>query len=172
MRKVKLYIATSLDAKIARKNGAIDWLPQLSDEDYGYKNFLSSIDTTLMGYKTYEICLSFGEWVYKDQKNYVFSRNPSKPCISEAELISSDPVEFVNQLKNQPGKDIWLIGGGEINTLLHDAGLIDEYIVAYIPLVLGEGVELLPNVKRQQNMKLTKHEVYPNGVVLLYLEKE
>jgi dihydrofolate reductase len=171
MRKIKLYIANSLDGKIARKDDRIDWLPSPTGDDYGYKEFYSSIDTTLMGYRTYEVCLKLGDWYYKNKTNYVFSRDPSKKIIPEARLVSENPVQFVKRLKESPGKDIWLIGGGEIITLLHDAGLIDEYIIAYIPLILGEGIELFPNVKNQENLKLVKHQVYPNGVVLLYLEK-
>ena len=127
MRKIKLYIATSLDGKIARPDGGLDWLPDPADdaykhEDYGYDELLSSVDTTLMGYKTYEVCLGFGDWAYKDQLTYVFSRNPERKMIPEAKLVTEDPVEFTRKLKQTAGKDIWLIGGGEIIRLLHDAG--------------------------------------------------
>ncbi|QMU28597.1 dihydrofolate reductase family protein [Adhaeribacter radiodurans] len=172
MRKLKLYIAASLDGKIARKDDSIDWLPDPNaGEDYGYEAFLAEIDTLVMGYKTYEICLKLGEWPYEGKKTYVFTRDLTKPHIPQVELINQNPVDFTKDLLQQSGKDIWLVGGGEINTLLHDAGLIDSYIIAFIPLILGEGIELLPQVQQQQNLKLTKHQVYDNGVVLLYLEK-
>jgi dihydrofolate reductase len=172
MRKVILYIATSLDGKIARKNGEIDWLPPLEDQDYGYETLLNSVDVTLMGYKTYEVCLGFGDWAYKDQITYVFSRYAEREMIPEAQLITEDPVKFVKQLKQTEGKDIWLIGGGEIIALLHDAGLIDEYILAYIPVILGEGIELFPGIKKQENLQLTKHKVYDNGVAMFYFCKQ
>jgi dihydrofolate reductase len=171
MRKIKLYIAASLDGKIARKDGAIDWLPDPTAEDYGYQPFYDSIDATLMGYKTYEFCLQFGEWPYTGKSTYVFSRNPAKAVLPEANLITQSPADFVRQLKQQKGKDIWLVGGGEIVTLLHDAGLIDEYILAFIPVILGEGIELFPGIKNQQNLRLTQHKVFSNGAVMLYLEK-
>jgi dihydrofolate reductase len=171
MRKVKLYIATSLDGKIARKDGTIDWLPDPTAEDYGYHQFYNSIDATLMGYKTYEICLQFGEWPYPGKFTYVFTRDSTKSVVPEANLITQHPVDFVRELRELEGKDIWLVGGGEIVTLLHDAGLIDEYILAYIPVILGEGIELFPGIKQQQNLQLTKHLVFSNGVVLLYLDK-
>ncbi|QNF34971.1 dihydrofolate reductase [Adhaeribacter swui] len=121
-RKVKLYIATSLDNKIARPDGAIDWLPGVDEgEDYGYQEFLETIDTLLMGYKTYEVCAGFGERPYPDKNTFVFTRDAYKPVIPEAELITQDPVSFVRELLTQDGKDIWLVGGGAINTLLHDA---------------------------------------------------
>jgi dihydrofolate reductase len=171
MRKVKLYIAASLDGKIARKNGAIDWLPDPTAEDYGYQQFYDSIGIALMGYKTYEICLQFGEWPYKGNSTYVFSRDASKTVLPEANLITQNPIDFVKQLREQDGKDIWLVGGGEIIALLHDAGLIDEYILALIPVILGEGIELFPGVKQQQNLRLTQHKVFSSGAVMLYLEK-
>ncbi|MFN7116315.1 MAG: dihydrofolate reductase family protein [Saprospiraceae bacterium] len=170
MRKVKLYIAASLDGKIARPDGSIDWLPDPSSEDYGYDAFYENVDAVVMGYKTYEVCLTFGEWYYKGRESYVFSRDPQKSVIPDAQLVTENPVEFVKRLKQQAGKDIWLVGGGAINTLLHDAGLIDEYILAFIPVLLGEGIELFPALKRQQNLQLTRHQAYGNGSVMLYLE--
>lgn len=171
MRKLILYIAASLDGKIARKNGAVDWLPDPSGEDYGYQELYDSIDTTLMGYKTYQTCLGFGEWHFKDKTNWVFSRNQSSPCISEARLVSEDPVKFVRELKKESGKAIWLVGGGQLITLLHDAGLIDEYIIAFVPLILGEGIALFPEVSQQQNLILQKQQVFKNGTIQLYLRK-
>jgi dihydrofolate reductase len=101
----------------------------------------------------------------------VFSRDASRSCVPEAQLVAEDPVAFVQNLKEGPGKDIWLVGGGEIVTLLHDAGLIDTYILALIPVILGDGIELFPGVKAQANLRLTEHRVFPNGAVMLYLEK-
>ncbi|MBK0402998.1 dihydrofolate reductase [Adhaeribacter sp. BT258] len=171
MRQLKLYIATSLDGKIARPNDAIDWLPPLEEYDYGYAEFMESVDAIVMGYKTYEVCIGLGEWPYKDKASCVFSRNPDRKLIPEAQLITQDPVEFIKQLKQTDGKAIWLLGGGEIIALLHDAGLIDAYILAYIPVILGEGIELFPGIKRQENLNLSKHQVYENGVTLFYFDK-
>ena len=101
----------------------------------------------------------------------MFSRDASKSCVPEAQLVAEDPVAFVRRLKEGPGKDLWLVGGGEIVTLLHDASLIDAYILAFIPVILGEGIELFPGVKAQVNLRLTEHRVFSNGAVMLYLEK-
>ena len=172
MRKLKLYIAASLDGKIARPNHEIDWLPPLEEYDYGYAEFMKGVDAIVMGYKTYEVCAGLGEWAYKDKTSYIFSRNSNRQLIPEAQLITEKPVEFVKNLKQTEGKDIWLLGGGEIITLLHDAGLIDEYILAFIPVILGEGIELFPGIKKQENLKLQRHQVYENGVALFYFGKE
>lgn len=168
MRKLKLYIATSLDGKIARKDGSIDWLPDPSTGDYGYPEFMKTVDTIIMGSKTYDVCVSFGEWPYPDKDTYVFSRSRDKKGINDVELVHQEPREFVLDLKKTKGSDIWLMGGGEIITLLHDAGLIDEYILAYIPVILGEGIELFPGIHQQVNLSLYHHQVYPDGVIMMY----
>lgn len=124
-----------------------------------------------MGYKTYEVCLGLGQWAYKDQLTYVFSRNAAREMIPEAQLVTEDPVTFVQNLKQTEGKAIWLIGGGKIIHLLHDAGLIDEYILAYVPVILGEGIELFPGIKKQQNLTLTRHKAFESGIVMLYYQK-
>lgn len=174
MRKVILYIATSIDGKIAGADHSLDWLPQPGEDDendYGYEEMYHSIDTVLMGHKTYEICNSFGEWPYKGKTAYIFTRNKDKKTIEQATLVNDDPAAFTKQLKSSAGKDIWLIGGGQINTLLHDAGLIDEYIITVIPHILGAGIELFPDIQREQKMELYKHRVYNNGLAMLYYRK-
>lgn len=173
MRKVKLYIAASFDGKIARPDGAIDWLPSPTAEDYGYDPFYNSIDTIVMGYATYEVCLSFdGKWPYNGKKSYVFTRSATKPILEVAERVTESPADFVRKLKEQEGGDIWLLGGGQINTLLHDAGLIDEYIIAYIPVLLGEGIELFPDIKKQVNLSITQHKVYDSGIAMFYFSQK
>ncbi len=173
MRKLKLYVATSLDGKIAGPNEELDWLPEPDDpkQDYGYYAFYESIDTTIMGYKTYKIGNSLGDWPYKDKTSFVFSRDANKQVIKEVTLINQNPVEFVKELKQKGGGDIWLVGGGEITKLLHDEGLIDEYLLTLIPVILGEGIELFPNIKLKQKLKLTSHKVYDDGVANMYYER-
>lgn len=173
MRKLKLYIATSIDGKIAGPNHELDWLPEPEDknEDFGYYDFYASIDTTIMGYKTYDICVGFGEWPYKDKTNFILSRNADRSIIKEAELITENPIEFVKELKQKEGKDIWLVGGGEIIKLFHNAGLIDEYIITHIPVILGKGIELFPNLELQQKLTLKESKAYSMGVVNLHYTK-
>ena len=170
MRKLILYLACSLDNKIARTDHSLDWLPEPeegSEEDYGYYTFYDSIDTLLMGYRTYEIPINHGEWPYIGKTSYVFSRS-NKPIIDAAVLVNEDPVTFTKELKNKNGIDIWLVGGGNLNQQLHDAGLIDEYIITFIPVILGEGVELLPNIKSEYKLVLKEQKTYPGGVVQMH----
>ena len=172
MRKLRLYIAQSLDGKIARKDDSIDWLPDINDEDYGYQEFYDSIDAVVMGYKTYEVCLKLGPWYYKDKRSYVFSRHADKEVIPEATLVTEDPVTFMRKMLQEEGKDIWLVGGGQIIKLMHDAGLIDEYIISTIPIVLGEGPELFPSVTKETPLVLTRQKAYSNGLILSYYDKK
>jgi len=111
MRKIKLFIACSLDGYIAKEDGSVNWLPENTDS--GYDQFYSSIDTVLMGQKTYEQILTFGKYPYKDKISYVFSRNPNQKKDENVEF-TSEVEEFTKKLVSSSGKDIWLVGGSEI----------------------------------------------------------
>lgn len=172
MGKLKLYIASSLDGKIARADHSLDWLPEPEnngkEEDYGYYEFYNPVGSLVMGYKTYEIAESFGDWPYKGKTSYIFSRDADKKVIADAQLITEDPVSFTSKLKKQEEKDIWLVGGGVINTLLHNAGLIDEYIITVIPVILGKGIELFPDIDKEQKLSLVNTKTYSDGLVSLH----
>jgi dihydrofolate reductase len=171
MRKVILYIAASLDSYIARENGDVDWL--FADQDYGYYDFLAGIEITLMGNETYKKMLSFGdEFHYKEQTNYVFTKN-TKPMEAEyVKFINGDIISFVNSLKNEEGKDIWLIGGGLINTIMLNAGIIDEMVLSIHPVILGKGIKLFEGEALETNFKLTDTKTFDSGLVQLYLSKK
>jgi dihydrofolate reductase len=126
MGKLRLYIAASLDGYIAGPNGEIDWLDAGGDLDYGYTDFYASIDTTLMGNSTYQLTLSVPEFPYPDKTNYVFTRKARPPDTEHARFVSGDIGGFVRSLKEEPGGDIWLVGGGQVNTVMLNEGLIDE----------------------------------------------
>jgi dihydrofolate reductase len=138
MRKIVLYIAASLDGYIARPDGNIDWLTDkkynIPDEDFGYSAFIDTIGTTLMGNSTYKAVLGMDmPFPYSDKKNYVFSRSEHADT-EYASFVKDNAVDFIEKLKEQPGKDIWLIGGGELNALVLNAGMLDEIILTYIPI--------------------------------------
>ncbi len=167
MRKIQLYIAASLDGYIARRDGSIDWLSivEKAGEDYGYSEFVKSIDTTLMGYQTYAQVLTFGEFPYNDKQNYVFSRQPRPAGDKPVSFVSEDPAAFVRRLKAQPGGGIWLIGGGQLNTILLNAGLIDEMILSIIPIVLGDGIPLFGAQPRETKWVLKGQKAFDSGLV-------
>jgi dihydrofolate reductase len=170
MPTLQLYIAASLDNYIARPDGSTDWLPTETGEDYGYDAFLEGVDTVVMGAKTYETILGFGiEWPYPQQKSYVFTRKTDRPADPNVRFISEDPCDFVRKLKAQPGKDIWLAGGGQINTLLLEAGLIDELILFIQPIVLGNGLPLFAGKVTDSSFEVKASKAYPSGMLQLNL---
>ncbi len=164
-RKLKLYIATSMDGYIAGPNGEIDWLDSAGNLDYGYHDFYSSIDTTVMGNSTYKLTLTVDEFPYADKANYVFTRSAPPPDTANARFVSRDIASFVKSLKGLPGKDIWLIGGGQINTVMLNAGLIDEMILTVFPLVLGDGIPLFAPGANLTRFRTTGCQSYETGLV-------
>lgn len=162
MRKVILYIASSIDGFIAGKNDDISWL--FTDADYGYSAFNESIDAVLSGRKTYDISADLGE-TFPGKTVYVFTRE-QRTDHNNIYFINSDIPDFVKQLKNQNGKNIWLLGGSEINTLLHNSKLIDEYIISIHPAVIGKGTPLF-NMADKDTLKLISSESFDSGLVQL-----
>jgi dihydrofolate reductase len=173
MRKIKLYLAISLDGYIARENGDIDWLEQFenSREDYGYKEFYKTIDVTIMGNKTYNQVLGFGEFPYKDKKNYVLTRRNDLEEAEFVKFINHDIIVFIKNLKTQNGNDIWLIGGAEVTELLHNNDLIDEYIIFIMPILIGRGIPLFTQNAKPSKFKLKFNKSYESGVIQLVYEK-
>jgi dihydrofolate reductase len=166
MRKIKLYIASSLDSYIASEGGGIDWL--FTNGDYGYAKFYDSIDTVLVGRKTYDQSLKFDEYPYKGKKVYVFTRRPNgKKNTQYVEFIDGDIPRFVSHLLQSVGKDIWLLGGGEIVSILLDANLVDEIILSIHPIILGKGVLLFSNIKKRVNLQLLESIPFESGLVQL-----
>lgn len=169
MRRIILYIAQSLDGKIARLNGDVDWLDQfngIENEDYGYAAFLETVDTTLMGNRTYEKILSFGiDFPYAGKENYVFTREKGKHDTEHVKFVGDDIAAFVSGIKQEQGKNIWLIGGSEINTLLFNADLIDEIYLFTMPITLGEGVPLFAGRVNEKQLKLTEVSTYASGII-------
>ncbi|NJL11939.1 MAG: dihydrofolate reductase [Microscillaceae bacterium] len=174
MRKVQLYIAATLDGYIARLNGQVDFLetipaPESAPADYGYADFYALTDTTLMGYETYKFIVESGHaFPYPDKQNFVFSRH-SRPASPDVEFVKGDALAFVQKLKAQEGQNIWLVGGGQINALLLNAGLIDEILLTLFPVVLGAGIPLFASNVKESFLSTQSVERYSNGVLALKL---
>jgi len=171
MRKLKLYIASSLNHKIAKKDGSIDWLnsiPNPDKLDYGYSEFYDSIDTTIMGFKTYKQIIDWGiDFPYPTKQNYVFTKNASRKNTRFVDFVSSNHIQFLHELKQQQGKDIWLIGGSQINSLLLNHNLIDEIRLFIMPIVLTDGIDVFDSVDVDKQLTLTQTKEYSSGVIEL-----
>ena len=174
MPRIKLYIATSLDGFIARENGSIDWLTKYENNpetDYGYSEFYASIGKVLMGRKTYEQVLGFGEWPYREKKSYVFTRQ-KEPIRREnnVEFVSEDIGEFVRQLKRNTEEDIWLVGGSQIIKVFFEENLVQDLIVFVVPIILGSGIPLFDHIGKEIGFRTGRVERYENGLVKLEYE--
>ena len=178
MRKIIVYIATSADGFIARKDGAVDWLdrPAPKGVDYGLEAFYKSIDTILYGRKTYDVAVKFvadGVQIPTDARvrNYVFSRRrPPKKVLPGFEFVKEPIKRFTKRLRAQKGKDIWMMGGGGIIASFLDEGEIDEFVISVIPVFIGEGIPLIAPSRRTVQLKLLSTKKYSDGVVKLHYQ--
>jgi dihydrofolate reductase len=171
VRRIVLYIAASLDGYIARADGSLDWLDAaaVAGEDYGYGEFLSTCDTLLVGGVTFRQLLGSGEYPYAGKRVYVFTRQGpvDVPEGAEVEFVDSDPAELARRLLDEPGDDIWLVGGSAVIQPVVDAGLVDEIILSVIPVVLGEGIHLFAHGTLEKRLELLDERSYPGGIVQL-----
>ena len=179
VRKVKYFVANSLDNFIARPDGAVEWL-FMDGTDYGMREFFASIDTMLMGRKTYEFALAHSPKPKPKSKkakpkraskssmrSYVFSRTLKPETGEDLKIISENAVALVRKLKAENGKDIWLMGGGELAQSLFAEDLVDEISLNIHPVLLGQGIPLFPDIGKQIDLELLESKAYPNGCVQL-----
>lgn len=164
MTKITIYIATSLDGYVARENGEIDWLPEITES--GYDTFYKSVDTVIMGKTTYDQVLTFGEYPYKDKKSFVFTRT-NREKDENTEFVSG-VKKFVKDGFPSAGDSIWLVGGAQIIASFLQQGSVDEIITTVIPILLGKGIPLFQNIENEINLELVKTERYGQLIDLHY----
>jgi dihydrofolate reductase len=169
MRKIIFGGANSLDNYIARKDDAVDWLLWGEEAAAVMKDYWETFDTILMGRKTYVVALRHGKGSggYAGMKNYVFSRTLKAGTDGTVTIVATDAIEFVRDLKQQDGKDICLMGGGELAKPLFEAGLIDELGFNIHPVLLGSGIPLFHPMSRQINLELRECKPFKNGCVMV-----
>ena len=166
MRRIRYGVAMSLDGYIAGPKGEADWIVMDPEIDFGalFKQF----DTFLLGRRTFEAMGPAGQGVSPGTKTYVFSRTLRQQDYPRVTIVAEGAEETATALRAEPGKDIWLFGGGSLFRSLLDAGLVDTVEVAIMPVLLGAGVPLLPPPARQARLKLTGQKVYSKtGIVSL-----
>lgn len=173
-RKIIVYIATSADGFIARKDGSVDWLDRpRTAGDYGMGEFFKSIDTILWGRKTYDQSLRYfgkGGSYSSKSKNYVFTHNPPEDANPAVEFVTEPINTFAARLRSEAGKDIWMMGGGGIIGSFVDAGEIDEFIIHVIPTFIGEGIPLIEPRRLTVPLELLDSHAYSDGVVRLHYQ--
>lgn len=169
-RNTVLYIAASLDGYIAAEDEGLDWLLNVEgDGDNGFSKFYDTVDTILIGRKTYDWIMKHeaSDFPYKGKECYVFSRTQHENT-DDVKFISSNVAEFAEDLKNTPGKNIWLVGGGIlIDTFLkHKA--VDKIIINIAPIILGGGIPLFQSSDLQTRLSLKKIRRYNQFAELHY----
>jgi dihydrofolate reductase len=134
---------------------------------------MRSVDTTLMGRKTYDIGLQMGAKFDSKSPTYVFSRQPPPASVpAGVEFIAGGIGEFAKRLRDRNGKNIWMMGGGEIIASFLDEGAIDEFIVSVVPVFIGEGIPLIARRHRDVPLRLRSVQQFPDGVVQLHYDLE
>ncbi len=174
MKKIILYIAASLDGKIAESDGGTEWLsdyPITEEMNYGYREFFASIDTILMGGRSWrEMSNMDAMGAYADKAVYVVSHHDWGEK-GNIRFITENIIEHISALRNEQGKDIWLFGGGELISMLLDANLVDEIQISYIPVILGKGISLFPLQSSRSQWVLKSNVSHANGILSVHYMK-
>lgn len=165
-RRVRYQVAASLDGYIGAPDGKTDWIPH--DPDIDFTALFAQFDTLLLGRKTFEAMSGGGGGPTFGLKSVVVSRSLNPADHPGVAVISDDIAGQVTRLKAEPGKDIWLFGGGELFRSLASLGLVDRVEIAVVPVLLGGGTPMVPTPMQQTKLALEGHRIYPkSGIVLL-----
>jgi dihydrofolate reductase len=166
-----LGLGISLDGYIARPNGAVDFL--FMPKDYSMGPFFASIDTAIMGRKTYEVGLKMGggSWGGSKMASYVFSRSQPPGERGGVIFVNERPKPFIENLRKRPGKDIWLMGGGELARDFLNDDSVDELYIGIVPVLLGDGIPLFPKGFPQREFSLLENKTYSKGLIALKYER-
>lgn len=167
MRKVTYGAGCSLDGYIARRDHGTDWLHWSQDVQTLSSEYWATIDTVVMGRRTYEVAVANGTPAYPGVRNIVFSRTLDPAAHPDVEVVGDDAAAFVNDLRSTPGTGICVMGGGELARSLLQAGLVDEVGVNIQPIVLGEGIPLLPGPLPEVRLELLRSQMLDGGCAYL-----
>jgi dihydrofolate reductase len=169
-RRVVLGLGISLDGYIARKNGAVDFL--FMPRDYSMAPFFKTVDTAIMGRKTYDAAVAMGGGSFgKSMNSYVFSHSlPAGEC-NGVTITSQTPASLIAEIRTRKGKNIWLMGGGELAREFLKADLVDELYLGVVPVLLGEGIPLFPGGFPQRDFRLIENKTYSQGLIALKYER-
>ena len=171
MRKIVLGLGMSLDGYIARPDGAIDFL--FMPKDYSMAPFFATVDTAIMGRKSLEAGLKMGGGKFDSGGLAIYVFSHSKPPGERDGLtyVNQSPAAFVGKLRKRPGKNIWLMGGGELARDFLKADLVDELYIGVVPVLLGEGIPLFPSGFPQRNFSLIENKTYSRGMIALRYQR-
>lgn len=172
-RKVILYIATSLDGYIAKLNDDLSFLSVVEQEgqDYGYSDFVKTVDAVIVGRKTYDKVISMGfDFPHADKDAYIITRTPRKN-VGSVKFYSGDLKALVDKLKSENGKNIFCDGGAEIVHELLKENLIDEFIISVIPIIVGNGTKLFRDGRPELKLELVSTKQFNKGLTQLHYKR-
>lgn len=173
-RHLIIYIGTSLDGYIAKPGDDLGFL-SIADqegEDYGYNAFINTVDTVILGRKTYDwVMKQVPEFPHSNKKAYIITRTP-RPAIGNTEFYTGDLKELVLQLKAEPGQHIYCDGGAEVITELLKHNLVDELIISIVPILVGDGIRLFKDGRPELPLQLVSVRSFEKGLVQLYYRKQ
>ena len=169
MRKVVLGVGISLDGYIARPNHAVDFL--FMPKDYSMAPFFATVDTAVMGSKTLDAALKMGgSFSGSKMATYVLSHSRHSKQ-DDFEYTDQSPKSLIRRLRKKPGKNIWLMGGGELARSFLKDDLIDQIYLGIVPVLLGEGIPLFPSGFPQRNFTLIENKTYSKGLISLKYDR-
>src|SRR6201997_1431316 len=171
MRKVVLGLGISLDGYIARLDDSVDFL--FMPKDYSMGPFFRTIDTAIMGRKTYDAVLKMGGGSFGGSSTsyYVMSRSQPPGKRGGVTFTNQTPANLVAEIRKRHGKNIWHMGGGELAREFLKADLVDEIYLGVVPVLLGEGLPLFPSGFPQRNFALLENKTYSKGLIALKYER-
>lgn len=164
-RRVRYQVAASLDGFIAGPDGDVDWI--VPEPSFDFTAHFAQFDTFLMGRRTWEALQAMPGGGRDLGRTLVFSRTLRQEDHPDVEIVSADAGARLTALRAEEGKDIWLFGGGQLFHSLLALGQVDTVEIALVPALLGGGVSLLPSPTERKRLKLTRHEAYPSGLLML-----
>lgn len=169
--RVSVFVACSLDGYIATPEGSLDWLERAAapDEDYGYDDFLASVDALAMGRGTYDHVAHLDPLPFGDRPVIVFTHRGPGPR-GGVTFWSRTPEEAVTEWEALGVQHVYVDGGNLVGQFL-DAGLVDDITVTVVPLLLGSGLPLFPRIDRATRLRLLDATPYPSGLVRLRYER-
>jgi dihydrofolate reductase len=165
--RASVFIATSLDGYIARSNGSVDFLPQDGGEPHGFTEFYDSVDAVLIGRKTFEWVLAYGQWVYGTKPVVVLSSQPwalKAPEGAVCEFMEGTPAQVVDRLSRKGWQHVYVDGGVTIQGFL-EAGLIQKMTITRVPVLLGSGIPLFGALSRDVGLRHVGTRSFPSGLV-------
>jgi len=169
MKRIRYGVAMSLDGYIAGPNGKADWI--VSDPEVNFAKIWAQFDTLLMGRRTYDAAKArLGEAALQGVKTIVVSRTLRHADHPKVTIFSDLNRDWIEELRAQSGKDIWLFGGRELFRSMLEMGEVDKVEVAIMPVLLGGGIALLPSIAQQTKLSLSSHKLYRSGIVSLVYE--